>query len=244
MNSISDIDQSRRQFLLYLLTTGTLASLAGCETPPSRLSEFPEELPPGRSIYEFDGDVRVNNLPVSLKTPIRPGDLVETAANSYVIFVVNKDAFILRSEGRMEFPMPAPPTPAAPPVSAFNLSRGKALSVLATRATQITTPNAVIGIRGTGVYLETDPERSYVCTCYGVADLATADDPGINETIESRHHDDPRYILSDPGSSNRIQPAPFINHDDQELLLIETLVGRSPPYPVPRSVTRTRALYR
>lgn len=243
MNSISDVDESRRQFLLYLLTTGTLASLAGCASPASRAPGLPEALPPGRSIYEFDGDVRVNNLPATLKTPIRAGDTVETFASSYVIFVVNKDAFILRSDSRMAFPLPPPSTSATIP-SAFSLNRGKALSVLATRATQIATPNAVIGIRGTGVYLETDPDRSYVCTCYGVADLSTADDPGINETIEAQHHDAPRYILADPGISNRIQPAPFINHNDEELLLIETLVGRTPPYAVPRSVTRTRALYR
>lgn len=161
---------------------------------------------------------------------------------SYVIFADNKDAFILRSSGMMTFPEPVT-SPTIKP-TAFSLGRCKALSVLASRNTRIATPNAVVGIRGTGVYLETMPELSYVCTCYGVADLATSDDPGINETIESEHHDAPRYILADTNVKNGIQPAPFINHDDQELLLIETLVGRSPPYSVPKSVTRTRAQYR
>jgi len=199
-------------------------------------------MPTGRSIYELDGDVRVNGLPATLQTLIRLGDKVETGEESYVIFAVNKDAFILRSSGMMTFPEPVT-SPTIKP-TAFSLDRGKALSVLASRNTRIATPNAVVGIRGTGVYLETTPELSYVCTCYGVADLATFDDPGINETIESEHHDAPRYILADTNVKNRIQPAPFINHDDQELLLIETLVGRSPPYSVPKSVTRTRTQYR
>jgi hypothetical protein len=33
-----------------------------------------------------------------------------------------------------------------------------------------------------------------------------------------------------PGAARRIVPAPFKNHDDVELMLIETLVGRVPPF--------------
>ena len=244
MNSISDVDETRRQFLLYLLSTGALATVPGCSSPTTQSTPgIPQELPPGRSIYELGGKVRVNQIPASLKTVIELGDVVETADDSYVIFVVNKDAFILRSNGMMTFPKPITTAPKVVP-AAFSLDRGKALSVLASRNTRITTPNATIGIRGTGIYLETEPDFSYVCTCYGVADLATADNPGVNETIESKHHDAPRYILADTNLANRIQPAPFINHDDQELLLIETLVGRTPPYSVPKSITRTRPQYR
>jgi hypothetical protein len=241
MNSISDVEDSRRRFLLYLLSTGALTAVAGCAAPTSTSTPgLPSELPSGRSIFEFDGSVTVNGIPVSLSTIIEAGDVIETGANSYIIFVLNKDAFILRSASKMTFPRPV----ATRPASAFSLDRGKALSVLASRSTQITTPSAVVGIRGTGVYLETEPAGSYICTCYGVADLATADNPGINETIEAVHHDAPRFIYADTSLANRIEPAPFLNHDDQELLLIETLVGRSPPYSVPRSVTRTRTLYR
>ena len=137
--------------------------------------------------------------------------------------------------------LPVPVSSAVP--SALRLDRGKVLTVLASRRTQITTPSAVIGIRDTGIYLEADTELSYVCVCYGVAELASADDPDINETIVSTHHSTPRYILADKSLSSRIQPAPFKNHDDQELLLIETLVGRTTPYVVPRSITRTRSRY-
>ena len=242
MNSISDVDETRRQFLLYLLSAGAFASIPGCSSTVQSTPGIPTELPPGRSIFELDGDVRVNNKPATLRTLIRLGDIVETGENSYVIFAVNKDAFILRSSGAMSFPKPAPSPTVTP--TAFTLDKGKALSVLASRKTRIATPNAVVGIRGTGVYLETQPDLSYVCTCYGVADLSPADDPGITETIEATHHDEPRYILADKNAANRIQPAQFVNHDDQELLLIETLVGRTPPYSVPKSVTRTRAQYR
>ncbi len=233
-----DVDESRRQLLLMMLATGAFALTPGCTTTGG---PTPTKLPPGRSIHQLAGDVRVNGIAATIATPINPGDVVETFDKSFVIFVVEEDAFILRSNSKMTLPSR---TVAPGAVStAFALERGKALSVMASRRTDISTPNAVIGVRGTGVYVETDPEQSYVCVCYGVSDLSTADNPGINETIVSEHHTAPRYILADKSAANRIVPAPFVNHDDQELLLIETLVGRTPPYVVPKGVTRSRTSY-
>lgn len=275
-NSISDFDESRRRILLYALSTGTLSSafmaLGGCASPASSITSLtPSRLAAGQSIYQIDGDVRINGKKATLSTQIQRGDTVETQANSFAIFVVGKDAFILRSNSSLSLPVHSTATQAVStqPVSAqplstqpklaagkstqkintsssnnvFSLTRGKVLSVLASRRTQISTPSAVIGIRGTGVYIEVEPERSYVCTCYGLVDLATSDDPSISETIQATHHDAPRYILADKSQRNRIQPAPFKDHDDQELLLIETLVGRTAPYVVPKSVTRSRRRY-
>ena len=42
-------------------------------------------------------------------------------------------------------------------------------------------------------------------------------------------------MLADQPSGRAIRPAPFINHTDQELMLIETLVGRTPPFVFPKS---------
>ena len=49
----------------------------------------------------------------------------------------------------------------------------------------MTTKNASIGIRGTGVYMESDPEQTYFCTCYGPADVTATDDPTSQETVVS-----------------------------------------------------------
>jgi len=228
-------DESRRLFLLQLLAAGALTTLPGCSSSPG-LSD-PTKLPQGRSIFEFSGEVKINNLKATLNSSIGPGDTITTGATSYIIFVVNKDAFILRSNSQMSLPMDTVR-------NAFDLNRGKALSVLASRRTLIKTPTAQIGVRGTGVYLEADPEKAYICTCYGGTDLSAADNPNIRETIIAQHHDAPRYIFSAGATSGpQIQPAPFINHDDEELLLIETLVGRTTPYVVPRGSSRSRSSY-
>jgi hypothetical protein len=91
-------------------------------------------------------------------------------------------------------------------------------------------PTSTIGIRSTGLYLEAQPDVTYVCTCYGATDIAASDDPKISESIVSTHHDAPRYVLARPDKGRRIVPAPFKNHTDLELTLIESLVGRNPPF--------------
>ena len=238
MASLSEIDEKRRRFLLHMLATAAFTTTGGCSISSNGLTS---KLPAGRSIHALTGDVHVNGVPASVQTLINPGDIIETFDQGFVVFVVQQNALILRSNSIMTLPG----ITAAPGITttAFTLERGKALSVLASRRTDISTPSAVIGIRGTGVYLEAEPDLSYVCVCYGTSDVTTRDNPDITETIVSDHHTAPRYILADKTASQRIIPAPFKNHDDQELLLIETLVGRTPPYIVPRGVTRTRGGY-
>ncbi|TMG75429.1 MAG: hypothetical protein E6H75_10325, partial [Betaproteobacteria bacterium] len=104
------------------------------------------------------------------------------------------------------------------------------------RPIRIVTATSTIGIRGTGVYAETDPEQTYFCTCYGVADIAATNDPQSRETVSAIHHDRPLYILAKGSPGASIRPAPFINHTDQELMLIETLVGRTPPFVFPMDI--------
>lgn len=115
-------------------------------------------------------------------------------------------------------------------ISGLRLLTGKLLAVSRKSTTRIVTATATIGIRGTGWYAESDPDRTYFCTCYGKTDVAAINDSESKETVTSKHHDRPLYILAKSASGKAIRPAPFINHTDQELALIEALVGRTPPF--------------
>jgi hypothetical protein len=118
-------------------------------------------------------------------------------------------------------------------VQGLRLVSGALLSVFAPRkaedALKLTATTATIGIRGTGVYLEAEPDLAYVCTCYGQVALAASDDPNDSEIITTTNHDMPRYIASKAVKGSRIRPAPVINHDDAELKLLEAIVGRKVP---------------
>jgi hypothetical protein len=115
-------------------------------------------------------------------------------------------------------------------VNQLRLLTGALLSVFGKGPRYVSAPTSTIGIRGTGLYVEAEPDLTYVCTCYGETDIAAADDPSVTERIVSIHHDAPRYVLAKPDKGRRIVPAPFKNHDDLELMLIESLVGRTPPF--------------
>ena len=92
------------------------------------------------------------------------------------------------------------------------------------------TVTAVIGIKGTGVYLEADSEKPTCVPVTGLPICSLGMPPKISETVTTSHHDQPRFIYS---GEKRIEQAPVINHSDQELILLEKLVGRIPPFVKP-----------
>ncbi|MFO1434881.1 MAG: hypothetical protein U1F34_00355 [Gammaproteobacteria bacterium] len=227
MKTPADFDEHRRQVLVKLLSMGAFALGSGAVSA-RLLGAVPNPLPAGQSVYSVEGDVRVNGKPVQTSTPIRASDLVETGANSSVIFVVGRDAFITRSNTKLQL---AAAGAEEFVVGTLRLVTGKLLSVFGKSTHSVQTATATIGIRGTGVYVEADPDETYICTCYGTTELSANDKPDATETITSQHHDAPRYILAK--GDERIRPAPFKNHTDAELALIESLVGRTTPFELP-----------
>ena len=230
MRSFGQLDDPRRRLLVQALTAGFFTTPWGAAAQ-GFFGAAPLKLPPGQSIYRASGRVLVNSRQATLATRISPGDTVETGPDGELVFVLAEEAFILRPGGRLVIENP-PPNSALK--TALRLATGKLLSVFGRgRPTRIVTATATIGVRGTGVYAETDPQQTYFCTCYGVADISAIKDPLSTETVSATHHDKPLYILAKGKSGASIRRAPFINHTDQELMLIETLVGRTPPFVFP-----------
>lgn len=235
MKSNDDIDDPRRQWLIQALSLGFF-SLAATQAHAQGFSIFgskPAKLPPGQSIYGLAGEVKVNDQPASLSTQIKSGDTIQTGKNSEVIFVVNTHSMILRGDSKLviEPPPPAPDNSLSTLViGGLRMVTGKLLSVSRNSPMKVTTSTATVGIRGTGFYIESDPDRTYFCTCYGATEVEANNDPESREQITASHHDRPLYIVNDGGKGKNIRNAPFVNHTDQELALIETLVGRKSPF--------------
>lgn len=223
-NPKEEIDDPRREILIRTLSAGMFMSAGGIIQPVQAMGKIPKVLEPGKSIYDMRGKVSVNGKKADMKTQIGANDTVSTGRNSHVVFAVGKDAFVLRSNSKLEL------SGGDMLINTLRLVTGKLLSAFGKTKHRMRTPNATIGIRGTGIYVEADPEQSYVCTCYGVVDLFANKDKQSTETITSEHHDAPRYILSNESSGKNIRTAPFINHTDLELQIIEELVGRAPPF--------------
>lgn len=228
---MDEIDDPRRALLVRALTAGLLgAGWSGAEAITFGVfGSRPRKLPEGQSIYGLSGQVTVNDQPASLSTQIKPGDTVQTAQNSEIVFVVNTHSMILRSESKLLIEQ-SQESATSLIIGGLRMLSGRLLSVSRNSPMRLTSSTATIGIRGTGFYMEAEPDRTYFCTCYGATEVEATADPQSRETVTAKHHDRPLYIVTDGGSGNNIRNAPFINHTDQELALIETLVGRKTPF--------------
>jgi hypothetical protein len=171
------------------------------------------------------GEVFINGTPAATGNIVRPGDTVSSGRRAMAMFVVGEDAFLLRENSRIEL------AGRELFIDALRLLTGRLLGVFGKGGDRrIITPAATIGIRGTGAYMEAEDARTYFCLCYGSAEIATSDG-AARDAFSSRHHDTPRYIYGD-GRANAITGASVSNHTDEELIILEALVGRRPPQSV------------
>jgi hypothetical protein len=176
---------------------------------------------PAQGIRAARGGVSVNGKPAEPGTPVRAGDTLVLGKDALATFVVGRDAFLMRSDSRAEL------SGSGTVVAAVRLVTGALLSVFGGGEHRLETATATIGIRGTGAYMEAEPWRTYFCLCYGTAEAGPAEST-VRETYSTTHHESPKYIYGD-GRKQAIAPANVSNHTDAELILLESLAGRTPP---------------
>ncbi|MBF0194579.1 MAG: hypothetical protein HQL71_08470 [Magnetococcales bacterium] len=249
----------RRLVLQRMLSLGLLAGVA-----PTILSACggskPHVIKPG--VNKMEGQVLIDGVPATPGMMPKNNSIIETGPDSMLAMVLGLDAFLIRENSRIRF---TPNTNTSSlgymfaqadgknsvvsdaatgakivvkkDITGFVLDTGKVLSVFAPGKRLLRTPSISIGIRGTGIYIESKTsfgnESSYICTCYGTVDIQSLADPSIKETVVSKHHDNPKTIIT---NLNRVvmKPAKFINHTDAELRLIEAFVGRTPSFVTPK----------
>lgn len=219
--------QLRRRLLKVLAAAGVFgpAGIAGVVSQALAMGKVP--VSPG--VHKMQGDVTVNGQPARMGQLIGPGDTVVTGADSEAIYVIGRDAFLQRDKTTLTFG-----TDAAK--GFFRVVTGRVLSVFGIsqdkRTLQATT--ATIGIRGTGCYIEDEGSgaaaRTYFCLCYGSVELVPTAAPQELESYTTSHHEHPLYIYNDMKMPKMMVPAGVINHTDDELTMLESLVGRWPPF--------------
>lgn len=222
------INNSLGQSLKMLALASSLAPMLSQPARAALFGKIPEDMPEGKSVYRLQGDVFVDQQPATMDTFISAESFIETGNNSLIIFVVGEDAHILRENSQLQL------SGEGVVERGLRLITGKLLSVFGEREADsgvtINTSTATIGIRGTGFYAESDADRSYLCTCYGDTQIQSNIDINASETISTTYHDSPRYVYRQPRNGQYIVSAPVINHTDEELMLIEALVGRDTPF--------------
>jgi FecR protein len=202
----------QRRRVLKIIAAGGLASLVGRAIAKG-------DLPPG--VQQIEGTALVNGKPAHVGTPVNVGDRVSTGRASQAVIVIGGDAMLMRAQTTVEV------KGRDGVLSEMLVATGRVLTVFSKKPVSIKAGNASIGIRGTGAYIEIDPDAVYFCLCYGEALVEGAGMAG--QVVKTTHHEQP-LLLRTVGGVVRPEPGPFRDHTDAELEMLEALVGRVPPF--------------
>ena len=207
---------SRRKFLITaaaLPLTATLAAIIPIQAMAA-----------SSSIHELQGTVTVNKKALTLTSIIHSGDEIIVSSDGKLVFSIGEDAFLVRGGSTIQVYSEEN----SMLVSALRLIKGAILGAYGKRktTTRIYTATATIGIRGTAVYVAVTPEKLYTCTCYGHTDLIVGLD---SADVIATHHNAHTVTTSKNGSS-QMKAFEVIDHNDDELRMLEALVGRKPAF--------------
>ena len=209
-----DPAKSRRDFLLQSAACGAALLL-------------PATSHAGR-LHEIDGEVMVNGRLASKANEIRALDVIRTGPGGRLVLTMGKDAFLIRANSEAELLG----KPKAVLLTGLRMLTGALLGVFGKGGPrQLLTATATAGIRGTGIYMEASPERTYFCTCYGTVEIEDQHRTEKRLIISGYHT--PNIIYAEMTDGRMMQKAEFINHTDDELVMLEKLVGRVPPFVKP-----------
>ena len=208
--------QSRRQFLKYVcILPLSLAVPSVLNAQSARLSGV---------IQEISGDVYINKKLANQSSIIHAGDRLTVAYGARLVFSMSEDTYLMQEGSSLELMSDNNVV-----ISGLRLLTGGLLSVFGSRqrTTKIYTRTATIGIRGTAVYLNSQPEKLYFCTCYGKTHL----DLGHNhiEHFEATHHH-AFDVTGNSANSMKMTATAVTGHTDDELRLLERYADRKPMF--------------
>ena len=205
---------NKRELLRWIVASGAMGASGIVSRALAK-----GDIPPG--VNRLEGTLQVNGVEAKVGAPVKVGDRVVTGAKSQAVVVLGKDAFLLRSGTIIEF------NGEQGVLTRMLVATGSVLSVFSKKPVAIQAATASIGIRGTGAYIEVLPKEVYFCLCYGEAVVAG---PGMaDKIVHTTHHEEP-LLLREDGKILHADAGPFRNHTDAELIMLEALVGREPPF--------------
>ena len=177
-------------------------------------------------IHDLQGTVTINKKPLTRALDIKNGDEITVSTGGKLVFSIGEDAFLVRGGSTLQ--VYAEENSAF--VSALRLVNGAVLGVFGKRksTTQIYTVTATIGIRGTAVYAAVTPDKLYTCTCYGHTDLIV----GLDSADVIATHHNAHVVTNGINGNAQMKAFEVIDHNDDELRMLEALVGRKPIFDV------------
>ena len=181
------------------------------------------------AVHEITGEVLLNGYPMARNSAVFAGQTITTGRDGRIWFTLAGDAFFLRPGSELRLRADGVSNLL---INALRLVTGAMGATFGRgRPRSVITPTVTIGIRGTGVYVETSREETYACNCFGAVDMHSAASGTMMESVRvmAENHQ-ARRIHRDPQMGMRIQRAPFELHTNEEIIRLEALAGRPSPF--------------
>jgi len=180
-------------------------------------------------VRELSGDVRLNGYPMARNSRIFADQTVSTGVDGNVWFVFGGDAFFLRPRSELRL---RSSRAGSALIDALRLITGAIGATFEPgRPRSVVAGGATIGIRGTGVYVESSPLETYACTCFGATDMMSTATGSMMESVRvAAVNHQARRIYLDPQMGMRVLAAPFERHTSEEIARLESLAGRPNPF--------------
>jgi hypothetical protein len=203
----------RRRFL-----SSTAALAAGAFFPLPASAQW-------GTIHAMSGQVLLNGRPMARNAVVRAGQTISTGPDGQVWFTVAGDAFFLRAGSELRL---RPGSVRDTVIEALRLVSGALGATFARGARRtVVTQTITIGVRGTGIYLETAPQETYACTCFGSTELLSLDSGGVMEGVTASGQ---KHVARRIGADGVTAPAAFERHTNEEMSRLERLAGRPNPF--------------
>ena len=174
-------------------------------------------------MLRLEGSVFVNGKRATRKTRIAPGDTLETGAGGQAVFAIGKDAFLVRERTHVTFDKGQQSNV----ITGMRMVTGALLAAFDKGLRRVRTATITAQLKGTGVYIEAGAEQTYFCTCYGEVDLG--DKLGKEHKLVVSGYHTPNVVYAQAVDGRMMASAELRHHTDEELIMLERLVGRTSP---------------
>jgi len=170
-------------------------------------------------IYNFKSPILVNGKLASKNTLISFGDEILTGDKAQIVLKLDGSVYSLGSRTRLKLPE-------STEKFSLNVFFGSVLAVFKRKTPKtIYTNTAVLGVRGTGLFLHVDNQQTYLCTCYGDIDFSDLTQPKQAVHVHGEYH---QVVALNHQIHGFSKPA-MVGHISQDLFELEALADRMPP---------------
>jgi hypothetical protein len=170
-------------------------------------------------IFDIQSPVLVNGKIATTDTPIHFGDDIITGSRGRISIRLAGNVYRVGTSSHLKLPETTKNF-------TLNFFFGSILAVFRhdTRKT-VRTRTAVLGVRGTGLFLNIDKQQTYLCTCYGDVEFQDQENKNNIRHIHSEYHN----IIALNHESRTFTSESMKGHQTSDLFELESEVERAPP---------------